>query len=127
VQGDASVLLQALNEQPSFLFLAVKERERASCLSISEEEGHLNVVTTLLEVGGRELVMLTENDGTRCLWIRAQLGHLDVVQVLLEGGGRELLMLTMDNGTSCLYVSAEKGNLDVVNALPEAEVARCRC
>jgi hypothetical protein len=52
------------------------------------------VVNALLEVGGRELVILTENDGTSCLWIGTQLGHLDVVRALLEGGGRELLMLT---------------------------------
>jgi hypothetical protein len=43
------VLLQALNDEPS-LFLALKE-------------GHLDVVNALLEAGGRELLMLTVDDG----------------------------------------------------------------
>ena len=38
-QGDAKVLLQALNDEPSYLFLAMKER-------------HVEVVRALLEVGG---------------------------------------------------------------------------
>jgi hypothetical protein len=78
------VLLQALNDEPS-LFLALKE-------------GHLDVVRALLEVGGRELVMMTRNDGDSCLYISAKKGHLDVVNALLEAGGRELLMLTVDDG-----------------------------
>ena len=86
-QGD--VLLQALNDEPSFLFLAVKE-------------GHVEVVRALLEAGGRELVMLNKNDGTSCLLISAQEGHLDVVSALLEAEGRELAMLTADDGVSCL-------------------------
>jgi hypothetical protein len=60
------------------------------------------VVNGLLEARGRELVMLTADNGASCLRIRAQLGHLEVVKALLEVGGCELLMLTADNGASCL-------------------------
>ena len=60
------------------------------------------MVKALLEVGGRELLMLTADDGTSCLYISAHNGHLEVVNALLEAGGRELLMLTLDDGTSCL-------------------------
>jgi ankyrin repeat protein len=70
-QGDACVLLQALKDEPSYLFLAVKE-------------GHLEVVNALLEVGGRELVMLTRDNGVSCLFISAENGHLEVVRALLE-------------------------------------------
>jgi len=98
-QGDASVLMQAINGEPSYLFLAVKN-------------GNLEVVNALLEAGGRELVMLTADNGVSCLWISAQYGHLEVVNALLEAGGRELVMLTMDNGASCLYISAQNGHLD---------------
>ena len=91
-QGDAYVLLQALNDQPSFLFLAVKE-------------GHVEVVRALLEVGGRELAVVTRDNGVSCLYISDGKGHLDVVKALLEAGGRELVMLTRGNGVSCLLVS----------------------
>ncbi len=49
------MLLQALNDEPSFLLLALKE-------------GHLEVVKALLEAGGRALGMLTRDDGVsyRC-------------------------------------------------------------
>jgi len=49
--------------------------------------GHLEVVNALLEAGGRELLMLTRDDGTSCLFISAQNGHLEVVNALLEAGG----------------------------------------
>ena len=101
------VLLQALNDEPSFLFLAVKE-------------GHVEVVRALLEAGGRELVMLTSDNGASCLMISAEKGHLEVVNALLAVGGRELVMLTADNGFSCLMISAQEGHLEVVNALLEA-------
>ncbi len=51
-QGDALMLLQALKDEPSFLFLAVQDGK--------EEKG-----------GGSELVMLTRNDGVSCLMISA--------------------------------------------------------
>jgi hypothetical protein len=53
-QGDALVSLQALNDELSFLFLAVKE-------------GHVEVVRALLEVGGREIAMMTRDNGVSCL------------------------------------------------------------
>jgi hypothetical protein len=52
-QGDALMLLQALKDEPSFLFLAVQDGK--------EEKG-----------GGSELVMLTRNDGVSCLMISAE-------------------------------------------------------
>ena len=63
----------------------------------------------LLEVGGRELVMLAWDDGVSCLYMSAQNGHLDVVKTLLEAGGRELLILTKKDRDSCLSISAREG------------------
>jgi ankyrin repeat protein len=123
-QGDASVdaspcsaigrkrLLQALNDEPSFLFLAVKV-------------GHVEVVRALLEVGGRELATMTRDNGFSCLYISAENEHLDVVRALLEAGGREIAMMTRDEGGSCLMVSAVKGHLDMVRALLEAGGREC--
>ena len=99
-QSDASVLMQAIDGEPSYLFLAVKQ-------------GSVEVVRALLEAGGRELLMLTKDGGFSCLYVS---GHLDVVKALLEAGGRELVMLTKGDGASCHYVSAENGHVDVVRA-----------
>ena len=56
-------------------------------------------MNALLEAGGRELLMLTMDDGwwlfrgfyagASCLMVSAQNGHLEVVNALLEAGGRE--------------------------------------
>jgi len=85
--------------------------------------GHLEEVKVLLEVRGRELVMLARDDGVSCLYISAQREHLEVVKVLLEAGGCELVMLTavvnFDRGISCLWKSAERGHLELVKALLE--------
>ena len=50
-------------------------------------EGHVDVVRALLEVGGRELAMITRDNGVSCLFMSAQKGHLDVVKALLLVGG----------------------------------------
>ena len=65
-QGDASVLMQAIDGEPSYLFIAVNK-------------GRVEVVNALLEAGGRELLMLTADDGSSCLYISAAKGHLAVV------------------------------------------------
>ena len=79
-------------------------------LFLAVEEGLVEVVRVLMEVGGRELAMMTRNNGVSCLSISALKGHLDVVKALLEAGGRELVMPTRDDGTSCLSISAQKGH-----------------
>ena len=106
-QGDASVLMQAIDGEPSYLFLAVKQ-------------GSVEVVRALLEAGGRELLMLTADDGSSSLYISAPKGHLAVVNALLEAGGRELLMLTMNNGLSCLSVARRANQGEVFRVLEVA-------
>ncbi len=78
------------------------------------------VVNALLEAGGRELLMLTMNNGASCLMICAQNGHLEVVNALLEAGGREPLMLTMNNGASCLSVARRANQGEVFRVLEVA-------
>ena len=41
----------------------------------------MDVVKALLEVGRRELVMLTADDEVSCLYTSGENGHLDVVKV----------------------------------------------
>ena len=92
----------------------------ASCLMVSAQNGHLEVVRALLEAGGRELLMLTRDDGVSCLWISAHKGHLDVLNALLEAGGRELLMLTNDCGVSCLSIARRTNSWMVCRVLETA-------
>ena len=114
-QSDASVLLQVLIVQPSYLFLAV-------------QEGHVEVVRALLEVGGRELAMMTRNDGSSCLYLSAKKGHLDmvkghldVVKALLEAGGHKLVMLTMHNGASGLSIARRSNQVQVCRVLETSQ------
>ena len=106
-QGDASVLMQAIDGEPSYLFLAVKQ-------------GSVEVVNALLDAGGRELLMLTKDNGASCLMVSAQNGHLEVANALLEVGGRELLMLTADDGSSCLSVARRANQGEVFRVLEVA-------
>jgi hypothetical protein len=55
-----------------------------SCLLISVQNGHMKVVTELLDAEWRELVMLTADGGASCLFISAHYGHVEVVKALLE-------------------------------------------
>ena len=80
------------------------------CLIVSAEQGHVEVVKVLLEVGGRDLVMLTKDDGSSCLYISAHQGHVELVRMLLEVGGRDLAMLVTEDGRSC-FDAAEHGGI----------------
>ena len=53
-----------------------------SCLYISAGEGHLEVVNALLEAGGRELLMLTADDGSSCLSVARRANQGEVFRVL---------------------------------------------
>ena len=54
----------------------------ASCLFISALNGHLEAVNALLEAGGRELLMLTMNNGLSCLSVARRANQGEVFRVL---------------------------------------------
>jgi len=74
----------------------------------------------LVEAGGCELLMLTDNNGYSCLHSAAQKGDVQVVKLLVDVGGRDLLMLTHDNGYSCLHFATLEGRVESVKVLLEA-------
>ena len=89
-----------------------------SCLHMAAEAGHVEVTNLLVEAGGRELLMLTNNHGygaESCLHLAAGYGQVQVAKKLVEAGGRELLMLTTNDGYSCL--NALNGHVEVVTLL----------
>ena len=47
----------------------------------------MEVAKLLVEAGGRELLMLTTDDGISCLHLSAEKGHLEVAKLLSEAGG----------------------------------------
>ncbi len=53
-----------------------------SCLWIKAANGHLEVVKALLEAGGRELLMLTNDCGASCLSIARRTNRWMVCRVL---------------------------------------------
>ena len=123
-QHDTTALLQPLHHHSSYLFLAV--HEAGDMLDFYEADlcGHVDTVQALLEVGGRELLMLTRDDGWSCLHAAVYAKKLCIVQELLHAGGWELLALTSSHKRfatpahiSCLYLAAEEGDVDIVQML----------
>jgi ankyrin repeat protein len=123
---DATALMQLLDDHPSYLFLAV--HEAGDMLDSNEQDlcGHVDTVRALLQVGGRQLLMITRDDGWSCLHAAVYAKKLCIVQELLTAGGTELLMLTSLDGTSCLHKAAEEGDVDIVQALLQAAGERTR-
>ena len=81
----------------------------------------MEVVKFLVELGGKELVMLvTRHHRESCLHRAVKRGHADIAQALVEAGGKELLMLVTSDQKSCLHIAAERDNLEVVKVLVEA-------
>ena len=79
-----------------------------SFLSVAAMNGHLDVVKNLVRRGGRELMMMIDDDtGRSCLWNAAANGHVDVVNFLADEGGKELLLLshTSNFKGSCFYIA----------------------
>ncbi|KAJ1474029.1 hypothetical protein T484DRAFT_1971600, partial [Baffinella frigidus] len=48
--------------------------------------GHVEVLRMLIEAGGKELVMLTNDDGKSCADIASQNGHVEALGLLVEAG-----------------------------------------
>jgi ankyrin repeat protein len=88
-----------------------------SCLHIAAQAGHIECAIELMHMGGRELLMATDQHGRTCLTIAAKEGHLLCVEAFVKEGGRELVMKTKTNGVSCLFLAAREGHLDVVRRL----------
>jgi hypothetical protein len=84
------------------------------------QEGHLEVVKTLLEFGGRELAIITRDNGAKCLLIEGAGGASGGGENAAGFGGRELAMITGDDGVKCLLMKAHEAHLEVVKALMEA-------
>jgi hypothetical protein len=76
-----------------------------SGLYIASQLGRLEVVQYLSETWGRELVMMSDNNGWLCLHAACWKGHLPVVQYLSDTFGKELVMITDNDGRSCLYTA----------------------
>jgi len=67
-------------ETPSYLFLAI-------------QEGQEEIVDSLLEVGGRELVLICKIDGSSSLFAVIEANNMTMMHMLLRVGGNELTML----------------------------------
>jgi ankyrin repeat protein len=89
-------------------------------IRMAPAKARVRVVAALLDAGGRELAMLTDEDGTSCLMRAAQTGQVEVVAALLRVGGPALALLTTDDGRNCLFLAAEAGRAEVVPKLLEA-------
>eukprot|EP00731_Ephydatia_muelleri_P035116 Em0098g2a len=87
-----------------------------SPLNAASDNGHLDVVKTLLEPGAN--INQANNDGCSPLYVASLKGHLDVVKTLLEAGAN--INQANKNGWSPLNAASDNGHLDVVKTLLEA-------
>ena len=95
-----------------------------SCLHISAQHGHLEVVRALLDFGGVSLLLLKNYTGATCLHFAAGRGKLEVVQALVKDAGTALPALVEADSSrlTCLHAAAIAGHLEVVKFL----VRSCR-
>ena len=82
-------------------------------LFVACQNGHQNVVATLLKHGANINQAASEN--ATPLFIASQNGYKDVVEVLIKHGAN--INITMDDGESPLSVAKKNGHKDVVEVL----------
>ena len=91
----------------------------ASPLHVACQNGHLEVVRSLLSAGA--LVDLTSADGTSPLWAASHGGHVGVVRALLSSGAQvDLVSSCYGGGTLALLVASFIGHVDAVRTLLSA-------
>eukprot|EP00731_Ephydatia_muelleri_P032874 Em0024g418a len=87
-----------------------------SPLYMASQEGHLDVVKTLIEAGAN--IHQAEKDGQSPLFISCLNGHLDIVKTLIEAGAN--INQATKKGGSSLGAASYKGHLNIVKTLMEA-------
>ena len=94
----------------------VCDKAGRSPLHLCSSEGHLAVVSFLIEEGSAEIDK-SKNDGRTPLFVAATEGRLDVVQYLV-GAGADMHFATSD-GQTPLSVAAANRHLEVMHYLME--------
>ena len=101
-----------------------------SPLFLAAQEGHLEIVRFLLEIGANK--DQAEKDGTTPLHVAAGGGHLDIVRFLVEAGANNDLLtricqqrrISEDDGSTPLHWAAMFGHVDIVRYLVEAGASK---
>jgi len=73
-----------------------------------------------VEAGGKDLLMLTTNNGYSCLHAAAHKGRDGMAKMLVKAGGKDLLLLVGNDGDSCLDIAAQHGHGAMGTMLEEA-------
>ena len=81
------------------------------CPSQHMQQGHLDVVRHLVEVGAHK--DQATNYGETPLCVSAEKGHLDVVRHLVEVGAHQN-EATRDTAETALHAAAESGHVEIV-------------
>jgi ankyrin repeat protein len=97
----------------------LSELLRAPCNHL--HKNYLGVMQALLDVGGRDLVMMTNSYGNNCLHKAVKLRNLETVNLLLRYGGGDLTENKNTHGISPLKRALEQqrqyGNTEIVDTL----------
>eukprot|EP00960_Hanusia_phi_P060603 764555-Hanusia_phi.AAC.1 len=69
-----------------------------TCAYVASARGHVEALRFFGEVGGRELLMQTDDEGHTCAHVASQGGKIEALRYLAEVGGRELLVQATKQG-----------------------------
>jgi beta-lactamase regulating signal transducer with metallopeptidase domain len=103
-------------EPPATPAKPVEDDPLAFALVAAAGEGHVEVVSLLLERGANPNTPIVWTGGT-ALMVAASEGHVEVVRLLLERGGDPVLSIPPLG--SALSIAASEGHVDVVRLLLE--------
>lgn len=88
-----------------------------TALIAASENGHLGIVTLLIDKGAR-IDLARHSDGLTALMSASQSGNVDIVKLLLDAGN-DINSYTKDFGKNALMIACFHGNTDVVEYLVE--------
>ena len=103
------------------LLACTKDEGKLTCMHYAAQDGRLQSLVALCELGGRDLWLKTNSIGQTALFTACAFGHWELIKELLERGGSELWMKAEENpmGHYCLHYAIEFKRVEVVKLLCE--------
>lgn len=97
-------------------------------LQLAAEQGHIHIVTHLLDTGAYVDAKPYRENGRTALEAAVEQGHSDIVKILLDHNVQTNAKPSRANGRTVLQIAIENGHIDIVAELlaHKADVNACR-